>query len=110
MDNVETTHLSQTQTQLLLAIYLSATPDEARQIARRSANNAAAAKMLMQMDLLVVGPNGAAVTKAAIEELQSQGYIDDAGQTTEFGQQFYQQAAAALSEQYHIIKDLISSD
>lgn len=110
MDNVETTHLSQTQTQLLLAIYLSGTPEEGREIARRSANTAAAAKQLMSMDFLVIGANGAALTKSAIEELRSQGYIDDTGQTTEFGQQFYQQAASALSEKYHLMNELISSN
>jgi len=110
MDNVEATHLSQTQTQLLLAVYLSATPEEAREIIRRGANNTAAAKALIQMDMLVVGEGGAAVTKAAIEELHSQGYIDDGGQTTEFGQQFYQKAAAALSEQYQILKTMLSSN
>lgn len=110
MDNVETTHLSQTQTQLLLAIYLSGTPAEGREIARRSANTVAAAKQLMAMDFLVIGPNGAALTKGAVEELRSQGYVDDAGQTTEYGQQFYQHAAAALSEQYHLIKDLLLSN
>lgn len=104
MDNVETTHLSETQTQLLLAVFLSGTPEEAREIVRRSANNAAAAKSLIAMDMLVVGQGGAAVTKAAIEELRSQGYIDESGQTTEFGQQFYQKAAAALSERYQFLK------
>lgn len=110
MDNVETTHLSQTQTQLLLAIFLSSSPDEAREICRRSANNIAAAKALVQLEFLVIGQGGAAVTRSAIEELKSQGYIDDAGQTTEFGQQFYQKAAAALSEQYHIIATLLSGN
>lgn len=110
MDNVETTHLSQIQTQLLLAIYLSGTPDEGREIARRSENTAAAAKQLMTMNFLVIGPNGAALSKAAIEELRSQGYIDDAGQTTEFGQRYYQQAASALSEKYYIIKNLLSNN
>ena len=110
MDNVETTHLSQTQTQLLLAVFLAGTPEEAREIVRRSANNAAAAKSLIAMDMLVVGEGGAAVTKAAIEELHSQGYIDDSGQTTEFGQQFYQKAAAALSEQYQILKTMLLSN
>lgn len=110
MDNVETTHLSQIQTQLLLAIYLSGTPEEGREIARRSANTAAAAKTLISMEMLVIGAGGAALTKAAVEQLKSQGYIDEEGQTTEYGQQFYQQAASALSEQYHIIRDLISSN
>lgn len=109
MDNVETSHLSQTQTQLLLAVYLADTPEEAREVARRSANTAAAAKSLIQLNMLVVGTTGAAVTKAAIEELRTQGYIDGEGQTTEFGQKFYQGAAAALSEQFHLIKSLLSN-
>lgn len=110
MDNVETTHLSDTQTQLLLAVYLSGTPEEAREIVRRSQNTAAAAKALIAMNMMVVGSGGAAVTKLAIEELRAQGYIDETGQPTEFGQQYYQKAAAALSEQYQILKTMLSSN
>lgn len=48
-------------------------------------------------------------TDDAKQELKTHGYLDDTGETTEFGQRFYQQAVASLNE-YHIIHELLLRD
>lgn len=108
---IHTTHLSNTQMQVMLAIFLADTPQEALNISRRNVKAAEAVKVLIQMDFVVIGENGAAVTKTGIRELINTGYIDEAGQTTELGQQFYQQAVAALNEKisYELIGELLRS-
>lgn len=106
---VSITRLNQAQTKLLLAMYIADTPEEAKAVAVRSERTKTSAKMLIRLDLVVVGDNGAALTPAGIVELKTNGYLDDAGETTEFGQRFYQQAVASLNE-YHIIRELLSRD
>lgn len=107
--NVTTTHLSDMQTQVLLAMFLAPSPEEALNIARRNEKAAAAVKTLVQMNYVVIGENGAAVTRSGIQELVQNGYIDESGQTTEYGQQFYQKAVAALNEKttYALISELL---
>lgn len=109
MDTISTTHLNQTQTQVLLAMFIADTPQEAKSVAHRSAKTLTAAKALQQLNYVVVGDDGAAVAPAGIEELKTHGYLDDTGETTEFGQRFYQQAVASLNE-YHIIHELLLRD
>ena len=108
--SVAVSHLSTMQTQVLLAVFLASTPAEALTIVHRNDKTAAAARVLAQMDYLVVGKNGAAVTRVGVQELVQNGYMDETGQTTEFGQQFYQKAVAALNEKatYPLISELIT--
>lgn len=104
-------HLSATQTQLLLAIFLTDVPAEAVNLTRRNAKSAEAARALVQMGYLVIGDQGAAATRHGVQELVQNGYIDGAGQTTEFGQQYYQKAIAALNEshRYAVLGELLTA-
>lgn len=106
---VSTTRLNQSQTSLLLAMLIAESPEESKSIAHRSERTKASAHALMQLKFVVIGEHGAAVTPAGIAELKSNGYVDEAGETTEFGQEFYQQAVASLNE-YQIIHELLLRD
>lgn len=88
---------------------IAESPEESKAIAHRSERTKASAHVLMQLKFVVIGDNGAAVTPAGIAELESNGYVDETGETTEFGQEFYQQAVASLNE-YQIIRELLLRD
>lgn len=105
---VRAEHLSDTQTQVLLAVYLSG-PEESFNVVRKSAKTAEAAKSLQQLGYITMDAKGVYVTDLGKNTLVEDGYIDQTGQTTEFGQQYYQQAVDALNEsyKYSVITDLL---
>lgn len=101
-----TIRLTQSQTQLLLAMALSDSPTETKAVAHRSARTLASAKMLVQLGYIVMDPIGASVTELGFMELKTNGFLNDAGESTEFGQKYYQQAVDSLNE-FHLIRELL---
>lgn len=105
--NIASIKLTQHQTSLLLAINVAPDPRSAYNTAHKNARSAASLAVLRQMGMVVSGENGVEITPAGTNELFTSGYLDDSGNMTEYGQQYYQQAVKTLNEM-HLAQSLLS--
>lgn len=107
--DIQSKKLTQHQTGLLLAIHVVADPVEAKNIAHRNSRTVESLRVLLKFGMVSLVGGELTVTQTGIAELLSNGYIDDSGESTEYGEQFYQHAVASLNE-FHIIRDILLRD
>lgn len=105
---VSSVKLTQHQTDLLLAMHLATSPVDAKLIAHRTTRTAISSKTLQQMNMVVAGENGIELTDVGRNELVINGYIDDAGSLTQYGEEYYQRAVKSLNE-FALTRALLTS-
>lgn len=107
--DIRSKRLTQHQIGLLLAIVLVDDPKEAKNIAHRTARTVESVRVLLKFGMVELVGDEISVTPTGFAELLGNGYIDDSGEATEFGQQFYQHTVASLNE-FYIIGELLLHD
>lgn len=106
MSILSTVKITQSQTHLLLAMFLSGTPEEAHNLTTRSAKSFTSSQALHSLGFIGMVGDMSTVTPSGQAELLHNGYIADDGSMTEFGQKYYQSVVADLNE-FYIIRELL---